>query len=212
VNEPERASGDALDFVDDLLAEEEQERIAKLSPEELRAELARRGVDPKRVNDLVERVLAVAPGGGGVTSQAPDAAAKVVSMDRARARRAAPVVWVAVAAAAAVAIGVGTYERQAIEAWFAPPRTPEPVPEAPWRRPVPQPTPEQVAATTLRQEAFTDCAKGYWGLCERKLNEAGRLDPDGESDARVQAARAEIAVNASDARPFEGAKPPLRRR
>lgn len=212
MSEHERASGDALDFVEDLLAEAEQERIAKLSPEELRDEMARQGVDSKRVSELVERALAETPTGGGPAPQEPGASAKVVSMDRARARRAGPFVWMAVAAAAAVAIGVGAYERREIEAWFAPTPTPEPVPEAPWRRPVTPPTPEQVAATTLRQEAFTDCAKGYWGLCERKLDEALRLDPDGDNDLQVQGARAAIVANGSDAKPFEGAKPPLRKR
>jgi hypothetical protein len=41
----------------------------------------------------------------------------------------------------------------------------------------------------LRDDAFGACADSLWALCDRKLDEAQKLDPGGESDARVQAAR-----------------------
>jgi hypothetical protein len=48
------------------------------------------------------------------------------------------------------------------------------------------------AADTLRDEALESCGKGAWVACKDKLDEATRLDPEGESEPRVQKARADL--------------------
>lgn len=46
------------------------------------------------------------------------------------------------------------------------------------------------SAATMREEALSDCAASRWQPCLDKLGEARDLDPAGDSDARVQSARA----------------------
>ena len=55
----------------------------------------------------------------------------------------------------------------------------------------PQPTPHE-AADSLRDEALDSCLRAAWVACKDKLDEAARLDPAGESEPRVQKARADI--------------------
>jgi hypothetical protein len=52
----------------------------------------------------------------------------------------------------------------------------------------PAPTPKQQAAQ-LRGDAFSACAQGLWSACEDQLNAARALDPGGEMDPKVLAAR-----------------------
>jgi hypothetical protein len=44
-------------------------------------------------------------------------------------------------------------------------------------------------AEALRRDAFEACGRGRWAECERKLDEAKQLDPDGDSDPDVRNAR-----------------------
>jgi len=75
----------------------------------------------------------------------------------------------------------------------------EPIrPDLPWTPPSATPTPEQRAAA-LRREAFDACEAERWDECGRKLQEAKALDPAGDVDERVTAARKAAA---------EGAKKP----
>jgi hypothetical protein len=55
----------------------------------------------------------------------------------------------------------------------------------------PRPTRHE-AADLLRDEALDLCGKAAWVACKDKLDEAARLDPAGESEPRVQKARADI--------------------
>ena len=52
----------------------------------------------------------------------------------------------------------------------------------------PEPTPKQQAAK-LRDDAFDACDQGLWSACEDNLNAARALDPGGEIDPKVLAAR-----------------------
>jgi hypothetical protein len=61
-------------------------------------------------------------------------------------------------------------------------------------------SPAQVRAAALRGEAFAACDAKRWAECTGKLDEATALDPAGESDPRVVAARKAV----SDATPVEG--------
>jgi hypothetical protein len=51
----------------------------------------------------------------------------------------------------------------------------------------------QQRALTLRDEAERACRGKLWGTCEEKLDEAMKLDPAGESEARVWNMRSAIA-------------------
>jgi len=97
--------------------------------------------------------------------------------------------WAVWLVAAAIGAGVVALvvERPAVVAWFH--HGTEPIgPDPDWR---PLPTPQE-HASALRKEAFDACGEYYWALCESKLDEAQKLDPGGESDTRVQEARAAV--------------------
>jgi DNA-directed RNA polymerase specialized sigma24 family protein len=51
-------------------------------------------------------------------------------------------------------------------------------------------------AHDLREQAFHACAEDDWATCGRVLDEARNLDPQGERDPRVQAARADVQAAA----------------
>jgi hypothetical protein len=52
------------------------------------------------------------------------------------------------------------------------------------------PRPPESPADTLRRQGFDACDRHEWKLCLERLDEARELDPTGESDRRVQVARA----------------------
>jgi hypothetical protein len=92
--------------------------------------------------------------------------------------------WVALAAGVALVIAA-TARRREIALWFGH----EPI------GPDVAQTPDSVLverAARLRHDALGVCEQGFWGLCEEKLNEARRLDPAGESQPQIQAARRAI--------------------
>jgi hypothetical protein len=72
----------------------------------------------------------------------------------------------------------------------------KPRPESQTATPPPEPEPNTPhaleVAQDLRTRAFNACTQDAWASCERFLNEARRLDSAGESDPRVQAARADV--------------------
>jgi hypothetical protein len=163
-NKPDPAR--AWRFAEDLFAQEEAERIEKLSGEDLRAEMRKDGIDPARVasgQELIEGAMARA-----AKQRAPVARAR---------RRPSPVVWLLAAALGVpiAAIAVLAYVRRPGNLASG----------------VPWPTPRE-AAETLRDEAVESCESGAWAACRAKLDEAARLDPGGESEERVQKARREI--------------------
>lgn len=57
-----------------------------------------------------------------------------------------------------------------------------------------------------RDMAEASCALKDWAACKDRLDEAAKLDPKGESEPRVQKARAEIAAGGV-ARPAEAGAP-----
>ncbi len=72
-----------------------------------------------------------------------------------------------------------------------------------WPRPAPEiaspPTPEQQQAAKMRDDAIDACKELRWDACEEGLNAATALDPEGETDPRVIAARRFIAAWHADA-------------
>ncbi len=191
---------DLFGFLEDLVDEQELLDIAKRPREEVHAELVAAGIDPARVRARLEQAmrevgmspLAVVPATVGA------GAGNVASLDAARARKGGNSRWLALAFAAALLAVLGWRSRAEIVAYFTPaptPSTPTPVPSAP-----PE-TPQQIAAT-IRQEAFTACAQGYYPLCRDKLDEAAVIDAVGEDTPEVSAARQQIETGGSDAGTF----------
>jgi len=65
-----------------------------------------------------------------------------------------------------------------------------------WSQPhtiVSHPYPAAERAAAFREQAFKACGQQMWTLCEQKLDEAKKIEPEGESDPRVQQARGAIA-------------------
>jgi hypothetical protein len=56
----EHKPGSASELIEDCIAEAELERIEKLSPEELEAEMRASGLDPKRADAIFRAALAAA--------------------------------------------------------------------------------------------------------------------------------------------------------
>jgi hypothetical protein len=166
----------AWKYVDDLLADEELERLEKMSPEEVDGELRAVGVDPASIPSAEELFAkaekrareagsAAARGGNGTGAATGSAAsAKVLPLRR----REGIAQYVTLAAAAAVLLFVATR-----------PEDDGPVSAA---------NPE-----AIRARAFEACAAKQWDACEEALDEAERIDRQGEDDARVREAREAIA-------------------
>jgi hypothetical protein len=197
---PKPPPADLPDFLDELADEQELDRLSKLSPEELRDEMKKEGLDPERGRAAVRRGLEAA---GADTTAPAVPPANVVSLAAARERRRLPVARIALAAAAAVVVTVGIAKREALEAWLAPSPTAPQMPPVP---PTHAPTPPEKAAQ-LRAEAYVNIAKGYYGDAEDQLDEAKTLDPDGDKAPQVSEARGQIL--ASKPPPPGYAKPPV---
>jgi hypothetical protein len=58
--------------------------------------------------------------------------------------------------------------------------------------PVPTPSALQQSAAAIRKKAFAACLGQSWVLCQDELDRASALDPAGDRDAKVQAARKRI--------------------
>jgi hypothetical protein len=119
-----------------------------------------------------------------------------------RTKRTAWALWL-VAAVLGAAIAAIVTERHELAAWWR--HGTEPI--GPWPE-----EPEKVVsaperAGKLRAEAFGACDDGLWALCNGKLDEAQKLDPGGEGDPRVQAAR-KAAYDGTHANPDGNDKPP----
>jgi len=204
---------DAFDLVEDALAEEELEELAKQPLSVTHEELRKGGIDPDRAKSILDAVLAeegvVAAAseresgsesdGKNASAEPPKAAekapppAKVVPLGKARERR-SPVTWIAFAAAAAVAATMYV-ERGAVVAWLGPSPAPTaPTVPMPLSTTPPGPDP-QVLAKTMRDRAYDSCTRGYYSECEELLDKARALDPAGEKDALVQLLRTNIYVS-----------------
>jgi hypothetical protein len=172
-------------FAEKLLREE-ADRVADLDDEEFEREMDAMP-DPPYVPS-VQELLARGE------ARARERRAQGIVVPR-RARRAPWAIWL-VAAVLGAAIAAIVTERQELAAWWR--HEPEPI--GPWPE-----EPEKVVsaperAGTLRTDAFGACDDGYWALCNDKLDEAQKLDPGGEGDPRVQAAR-KAAYEGTHARP-----------
>ncbi len=107
--------------------------------------------------------------------------------------------WLAELAAAAALVMLGLVLWRLL-------RKEEPITQpGPEPRPVPSSLPDPVLdrARVLREMAFESCDRSAWKECLERLDEAKALDPAGDSDPRVGAARARAtdAINNNDDAP-----------
>lgn len=114
--------------------------------------------------------------------------------------------WLAELAAAAALVMLGLVLWRLL-------RKEEPITQpGPEPRPVPSSLPDPVLdrARVLREMAFESCDRSAWKECLERLDEAKALDPAGDSDPRVGAARARAtdAINDEDAPKNQKDTPP----
>jgi hypothetical protein len=182
---PQRPLAEVLD---EVLAHEEIEEIMAADRAERRRDLVAQGYDPARLKARIDaaRAAAYAKPAEAAKPVAEVEAAKVVDLSAARAKKAAATTrWGLFAAAAAVALLVGGGGAR-YAATRMPPTT---VTYATVGSP---PSPWELAAPS-RRRALRACALGYYGECQDLLDEAQKIDPEGENNAQVQGARSEIA-------------------
>jgi hypothetical protein len=179
------------EVLDAVALEEEFDRIAAMSDDAVRAELASYRYDAGRmeakVQDAIRRTLGEsALEALSTPSEPPAPPAKVVPIRKARGLSwVEGTRWAPLAAAALVLLTLGTGG-----SLFAA-RT-MPAPTVAYRTYVPPPTPEQIARVA-RREAYADCEAGYYGEAWDRLDLARGLDENGEASPEVKQARQEIA-------------------
>jgi phospholipase/lecithinase/hemolysin len=177
---PERPLAEVLD---EVLAHEEIEELMAADRAERRKDLVAKGYDPARLKARIDAARAAAY---AKPAEAAKPVAKVADLSAARAEKvAATTRWGLFAAAAAVALLVGGGGAQ-YAATRMPPTT---VTYATVGSP---PSPWELAAPS-RRRALRACALGYYAECQDLLDEAQKIDPEGENNAQVQGARSEIA-------------------
>ena len=185
---------DLQDFLDELADEQELERLSKLSHAELLGEMKKEGIDPARGRAAARRAIDAHDKGRAGGAPPAAAGAKVLSLASARDRRRMPVTGIALAAAAAVVLSIGVVKRDAITAWLAPAPTPTQPPLVP---PTHEETPQE-KAEKLREAAYVNIAKGYFGEANDQLDAAKRLDPAGDESPKVKDAWGEVLGNRRD--------------
>lgn len=192
----------------DRLATEDPARLDVASDAQVEGMMDAAGVvigEPESVEDTLgrgERRARHRPG----TSSAPPPSVK---RSRPPPRSRPPTLWIA---GAMLALGTGTLlvtQGSGLVARFK--GGPDDV--GPGRPEMPPGSAQQ--ATTLREQAFTACDAQLWTACADKLDEARRLDPAGEGQPRVTAARGALAGQAAGVprrgatqMPIEGHQPP----
>jgi hypothetical protein len=180
---------------EDQALEDEIRAVMALSEEELKAELRAAGVDPAKVEKTaVELVKANPPGTGAAPAPASapasaSASAPLRVVERGGGgstkglgpgRRSRVPIWTAMAAAAAVVGLLLPGAGPVVVAWWNGGPQPAPGPshiEGPPKPP--QLTPVEQAAL-LRKEGLAACDEAQWLLCQQKLEEARKLDPQGD--------------------------------
>jgi len=161
-----------------LRADADDDAIDAMSEEELDRELRAEGMDPEELareaEVLLARLHAVEPSLPHVARAEPAEPPLPARVLVARPRRRFPL---DAAAAGLVAAGVTV----AVLAHRDPPRPHHGTPE----------TSRLELATTLRSEASEAYARGAYRECLEKLDQAGAVDPEGESSAEVVGLRAD---------------------
>jgi hypothetical protein len=164
-------------FVEKLLAEEESARLARASDEEVDRRMAELKVEPSRIPSAEELLArAMEHAAKRATGGDPASGAKVKPLP-VRPRGTPWLSWLAAAAIGGLVVAVVMDQRE------KPVAHPRPHDDAGQQEPT-----AQERAARMREEAFMACRKRRWEECERRLDEAKRLDPAGDADPLVQQA------------------------
>jgi hypothetical protein len=219
VTAPKTPEVDLQEFLDAIADEEELARLEGLTEAQLDEELRSKGVDPGRAVEIARRVVEEAGGGtaggtgeGGAAATVAEKAQTALAAPKGKVLSLAPkqrkgptgTVMVALALAAGVAATLGYARREEITAWFAPGPAPTGTTTTPAPPEVP-PTHEETPlekARRLREEAYVDVAKGYYGEAWDRLEEAKGIDPKGDAAEKVQAAWKEVQDHKPQPRGF----------
>jgi hypothetical protein len=166
--------------------------VEQMSAAEKAEALREAGIDPQAVSRTMEDLLAK-----HAERPAPEPAVPVRAVDRGSGPKArlagAPSPWTRrrlLLAAAMLALVVVAFLAMGGGALIARFRTDEIGPDNE-RDPRRRPSPQQIAAQT-REQALAACNAERFTECEQKLDAARQLDPAGEDDPRVRAARQDI--------------------
>ncbi len=190
-----------FDYFEDLADAHELDLILEQPPEQVRAELLADGADLERVRMVLAHAMgegeAPPPRARRVASppvQAPPARVIPIAKAKARPGRVLSVLRTLTVGIAASFFGLFVWKQGTMR--VVPDRAERP--ELSDSRPVPPPsymvdTNSQKAAR-LRAAAHRLCDQGYWGECEDRLDEAGRLDGAGDQTLEVNELRNRIGL------------------
>jgi hypothetical protein len=151
-------------FVAKLLASEEIDEVDRLDDEGVAAALRARGRDPDKLTDVDALKARAAAIAEREAASPPVTAAALARPARWRARHA----WLAAAALGLLAAAVVLLNRDPDRVGAAP----DPV--------------------MVRAAGFGACRRHDWDACERELDAARALDPDGDAVPAVKEARSQI--------------------
>jgi hypothetical protein len=148
-------------------------RLDAQPKEELDRALREGGIDPDDAADVGMDLLANGPAerlGAPVTLRSVPPAEKPKSKMPVSVRT---MTWLALAAGVALAIGVLTPRPDVVSTG--------------------RPSTPRERAAMMREDAYGACAHGRWVACDALLNAARELDPAGDEDPRVLAARTSVS-------------------
>jgi hypothetical protein len=170
------------------ILEEEADKLATMSDEEFDRAMATLP-DPPNVLGVEEMMARSGRGArekdAGPAATKSDGAAKTAppapsSVRPLRPKRPNLIVWLAAAAVGAFAVGVVVLNQP-------------PVTVGHGRDAGGGSTTPHERATELRDEGLAACGNQLWDTCEKRLDDAKAIDPDGEKDPRVIEARKALA-------------------
>jgi hypothetical protein len=186
---------DMFGFLEDLVDEADLEAILAKPPGQVRAELLAQGADLERVRMSLYRALGEEAPPAAKVSRAP---ATVTPITKARPDRVLTILRSLSVAVAASFFGLFVWREGTMR--VAPDRPARPELSDSREAPPPSLLAETDAqkAAGLRTEAYRLCDQGYWGACEDKLDEAGRLDSVGNQTLEVNEARNRIGMGMYD--------------
>lgn len=179
------------DVIEDIVFEDALAEQRKMTPAELDADLASRGLDGADLEASLAEAMSKAglpafetesASGGKIQS---GSTAKVVDFQAERERRAGKTRWMLFLPAAAAFAVTGGGATQMVATTMPTPTVEYPTNTHPL-------TPQQIGEV-VRGRALRLCRLKYWGECEDLLDKAAAIDPDGESEKAVREAREDIS-------------------
>ena len=182
-----RTAKELWDALDKATLDAELESELAMTPEERRQDLVKAGHDLDELHAEADAFFATLPAKvvPPAAPASPIAAPEAPSEPVQPAPKLAPVVpirrrpWRILAFAAAACVALFLIVKTA--------QSPQPVGHAP-------PPNDHDLAEVGREMAEARCALKDWAACKATLDDAAKVDPDGEREPRVQKLRAEIAA------------------